>query len=365
MIVLVWAIEKNLVHNHLHIQNAHGTSWAHAGNLVRRQARRCDILCFGDSTVKHGLLPRVLSDQTGRSAYNLAVLNGAPPSSYILFRRAIDAGARPSAVVVDFMQGLLAQGPASKVRSNPWADLVNFRESVELCWTARDPDLFFWITLARLFPSIKNRFEIRSFVRCRLKGEEDPASCQSLVCPRNWNQNNGAMMFPDIPFIDERPVPIGPPAPGSWVCDPTNEVYLDRFLELAEEYQIRVYWLMPPVAPVHQARFDLTGNEGRARMFMLKILRRFPNVVVIDGQHAGYGNSAFWDAVHLHCGGATALTTGVAEVIRHPPSDPRADSRWVALPFYRKPVIQSPLETYDRSSAALIDELRKNGMIRR
>jgi hypothetical protein len=365
MLVLVWAIEHNLVRNHLGIQNAHGLSWAYAGNHAKRDAPGREILCFGDSLMKYGLLPRALTQETGRSCYNLAVYGGPPPSSYFVFRRAIDAGARPTAVVVDFIHGFLEQGPASKVRSFPWAHLLNFRESVELCWTARDSDLFAWITLARLFPSVRDRYEIRHFLRYRLKGEVDQGIGHSLLLTRNWNRNNGAVAYSNVPYQDPLPFPNGRPAPGNWTCDPTNEIFLDKFLTLAQKHQIRVYWLMPPISPGYQATLDLSGNEALARVFMREKSQRFANLTIIDGQHAGYENSAFLDAVHLHCDGAKALTSGVSEVIRQPRSDLRPEPRWVLLPSYRTSTIKVPLEIIDESSAIIARKFHEKALRRR
>jgi len=72
------------------------------GRRTRRVAH--DVLCFGDSQMKFGIAPHVVAARTGRPAYNLAIVGGQPPASYFLLRRALEAGARPSAVLFD-LQG--------------------------------------------------------------------------------------------------------------------------------------------------------------------------------------------------------------------------------------------------------------------
>ena len=62
---------------------------------------RADILCFGDSLVKLGILPRVLEARLGSSAYNLAVLGGQAPGSYFLLRRVLEHGHRPRAAFAE------------------------------------------------------------------------------------------------------------------------------------------------------------------------------------------------------------------------------------------------------------------------
>src|SRR4051812_42261979 len=103
MIVVVATVEL-LVHR---VEDRHFTtnaalSWAYGGRAADRKAAGRDVLCFGDSMVKFGVAPRVLEDRLGTKAYNLALYAGSPTASYFLLRRALEAGARPSAILVDF-----------------------------------------------------------------------------------------------------------------------------------------------------------------------------------------------------------------------------------------------------------------------
>ena len=145
----------------------------------------------------------MLQERTGRAAYNLAVVGGSAPSSYFLLRRALDAGARPSTIVVNFNHELLSHGPASKTRSYPLDHLLDLRETVELCWSARDPDLFAAITLARLLPSVQCRGEARANVQLMLRGEKSDRAGIMLLLFRNWNFNKGAMIDPKGSFQDD------------------------------------------------------------------------------------------------------------------------------------------------------------------
>src|SRR5690349_12144950 len=54
------------------------TSWRFSAHQAARRATKCEVLCFGDSMVKFGLLPRVIESRIGRSAYNLAAYAGPP-----------------------------------------------------------------------------------------------------------------------------------------------------------------------------------------------------------------------------------------------------------------------------------------------
>src|SRR5205823_5878672 len=96
------------------------------------------------------------------------------------------AGARPEAIVVDFAEGILVDGPSSTTRPYPWADLLEVGEALDLAWTARDPDLLARTLIARLFPSVNGRCEARARLRSALRGEPDAHRLAVLACLRNW-----------------------------------------------------------------------------------------------------------------------------------------------------------------------------------
>src|SRR5262249_14227393 len=63
----------------------------------------CQVLCLGDSQVKFGIDPWTIEGGSGFRARNLAIASSPTPTSYLLLRRALDAGARPSAILVGHM----------------------------------------------------------------------------------------------------------------------------------------------------------------------------------------------------------------------------------------------------------------------
>src|SRR5262245_2197952 len=85
----------------------HANYWF-AGRQAGREVARCEVLVLGDSLAKLGVQPCVLTERTGRSAYNLAIAGGAPPVHYFVLRRALDSGARPSALLIDAKANILA-----------------------------------------------------------------------------------------------------------------------------------------------------------------------------------------------------------------------------------------------------------------
>jgi hypothetical protein len=361
MITLVLAIEWYEARHAVMFARNGGESWRFASQKLKHRSQGREILCFGCSMMNFGVVPAVLQEQTGRRAYNLSLHSGSAPSSYFLLRRAVEAGSRPSALVVDFQYGILEDGPASQTRPYPWAELLSLREAIELTWTARDARLLAEILVNRTLPSENRRFAIREKILLALKGEPDPQYFRDIGIWRNWNRNDGALLKPKNPdFVDVPATPrSGKPSPGNWHCDPTNAVYVRKFLELAGRINARVYWLLPPVSPGVQCFADSQGNEAQYLGFVRVLQARYPHVVVIDGRHAGFKSDVFLDGVHLDCEGAVGLSTGIGTVLRSTWDQTSLTARWIALPNYARPSSHARMEDLSESFAVCERILRR------
>ena len=114
-------------------------NWRTTGRAARgEEVRRSEVLCFGDSLVKHG---STRSSSKPRSAGRPSTWRSRRPgpASYFLLRRTLDAGARPRALIVDFHPGLLLSRPSHAVISGRAGDRPG---TVELSCVARDFRLF-------------------------------------------------------------------------------------------------------------------------------------------------------------------------------------------------------------------------------
>jgi hypothetical protein len=125
-------------------------SWRNAARGATGPEGQSEILCLGDSRIKLGVLPRVLEERLNLTSYNLALLGGQAPSSYFLFRRLLEHGARPRAVLVDFSETLLAFSPSQNAVC--LTDRVGPSESLEVAWHSRDPTLAVSTALHKLLP---------------------------------------------------------------------------------------------------------------------------------------------------------------------------------------------------------------------
>ena len=368
MVVLVALMERHLDRQPLELNENTPTCWRFAQTQARKQAAQAEILCFGSSVVKFGVLPAIIAEKTGRPTFNLAVYGGRMASSYYLFKRALEAGAKPAAVIVDCQDGPV---PIAKARelseavasnSRNWPEILQTREILELAWHAGDPNVLAATTLARAFPSIKARHEIRTQIMASLEGKETPARHNNLVLLRNWNANRGAQVMPAVAPAAETVASLDSPAAdlpeGQYFPNPFMDVYVRKFLDLARDRKIPVFWVMAPLSPQVMTMQHNAGYERFATDCANAIQRRYANVVVVDGRRSGYSSGAFLDATHLNVTGNASLSEDLAEVIAERLSGKARGSRWVFLPPYHPRTPNHSTEDFQKSWAVVAPATR-------
>ena len=349
MLALVWAVESFVSRHHPDLAPSYSLEWRRTSRNVREHAPRSEILCFGDSLVKVGVAPRVLEQRLGKRVYNFALSAGPPVASYGLFRRALEAGARPAAVLLDSKWTVLADSSVNN--RTILSDIFGPREFLDLAWTARDPCLFANLMVSRALPSFHVRFEIRADVLTALHGEAPPRRRNIDAWRRNWWLNHGAHHPPkELGYHGEIDLANTQLLPDAWQADPIVAAYLERFFALAQERNIAVFWLIPPTVPALQARHEQAGTDRAVTRFARQIQARFPHVVVIDGRYARYPHSVFIDPTHLDCQGAALYSDDLAPIIGRVLDGSEAAERWVALPPFRERSIGVDLEDVERSA---------------
>ncbi len=357
MLALVAAVELSVTRCGDRFVDAVANAWRFSARAAAGKAPGCDVLCLGDSLVKHGLSPKVLAEVTGRKTYNLAAPASPVPMTYFLLRRALDAGARPSAIVFDLKPSLQIGGPAYGVRC--YAEVLKPGEALALARTERFNAFAAEFVVESLLPSYRGRREIRDDLMAAFRGETSPLRNVHAVCARNWTVNDG--------------VNIATPRPGytGQVTEPEHwhmmsrgfyphKIHVDytrRLLALAADRAIRAYLVLPPFVPDLAARRHQTGAEGKYAAYVRSLQDRFPALTVLDAREAGFPPSAFVDPIHLDERGTLALSAEVAAVLREdfdrvgaPPPPPK---RWVRLPAYRERPIPADLEDVELSRARI------------
>jgi hypothetical protein len=356
MLGMVALAELFVSRNTLLFMNAAELDWMSSGRATMTRAARSDILCFGDSMLKFGIAPRVLEAKLGRKVYNLALLDGKPALTYLLFRRAIAAGARPSALIVNFGPEGLSQAPAHLLTNPHWSALLaSPREAWELARNYHDREFFGHLIVARALPSFRCRSQIRTDVLAAFQGQSGSNPETNRPLRRNWRVNGGGILLAKQPSFngDVPPLWAGDLLSADLRIRPENACYVRRLCRLAAEYNVEVYWLLPPYASRVIAARDSNGVHARYDRFARALLAQFPNLAVIDARHAGYQNTVFVDPVHLDRDGAAVLSGDVAKVLDDALSHPGRRARWTTLPAYRDQVATLLLEDVSESRRAL------------
>jgi hypothetical protein len=353
---LMAAAEWFVSRNTLSFMDVAELDWMSSGRASAKKGARFDVLCFGDSMLKFGVAPRVLEAKLGKRVHSFALLDGKPALTYFLFRRAIAAGARPAALIVDFPPEGLNQPPWHLLTNPHWnALMASPSEAWELAWNYHNREFFGHLVLARLLPTFRCRGQIRTAVLSALQGQAggNPETNRPLV--RNRQVNGGGILLAKQPgFQGEIPAQcVADLLSSTFVVQPENARYVRRLFRLAAEYNIAVYWLLPPTALKVVAHRDANGVHARYNRFVRSMQAQFPNVSVIDARHAGYQDSVFVDPVHLDRDGAVALSGAVADVLQDALSHAEPVPRWVELPAYRDRRITLRLEDVDQSRLAL------------
>jgi hypothetical protein len=358
MVGLIVAIETRVAGNWLDFSDPVSLSWRFSARAAATQAPGSDVLFLGDSLVKHGLVPSVFERVTGRRAVNLSAARGPALLSYFLFRRALDAGARPSAVVVNAKPAVLLGG--LDYNAGYWQQALSLRESVELVqMTGRVPFVVSTL-MGRLLPSLRSRLEVRSSLLAAVQGQTDRLHAINRILWRNWTVNAGANVAAAHPSYHGEVAPEVESRlhTSLFHVDPTNAEAIERLLKHAARQKIPVFWLMSPLSPRLQALRDQSGADDRYEQFVRAVQSRYPQVMnVLDARRAGYPPGLFVDATHLNGSGAIALSRSVATAIglELPGSRSATAPTWIALdsPSARPAALDVPVEDLDQSQRVL------------
>ena len=290
--------------------------------------------------LKFGIAPRVLEAKLDRKVYNFALLDGKPALTYLLFRRAIAAGARPSAADRRLCPGGAESAAVAPADQSPLecaagepARGVGAGRELSRPRVLRPPGRGAGAAVVPL-PGP----DPRPTLLAALQGRSGPNPANNRPLRRNWQVNGGGILLAKQPGFHGD-------VPPQWAGDllspdigvrPENARYVRRLFRLAAEYNIAVYWLLPPNASGVIAARDGNGVHARYDRFVRGLLDQFPNLAVIDARHAGYEDTVFVDPVHLDRDGAAALSGDVAEVLENALSHSEPVARWVELPAYRR-----------------------------
>ncbi len=322
--------------------------WRVSGKLASKKQAGADVLLFGDSVLKFGVMPKVLQERSRLTAYNFALHTGQTSSSYFMLKRVLDAGYRPKALIFDMTPHMFSHMPEENARL--WPELLSPVECFDLAWTMGSPRFFASTVLASLIPSIKERHDIRASLLATVSGKPSPSRRFEIpTYRRNWKLNDGGQLMPDgdSPPID--PAFWARSLYPYWNPNPVNVAYLDRFLTLAGSASIPVVWLLPPVQPALQDQTEASGFDADYTRFVERVVERFPLVSLADARKSGFEADEFNDGIHLKRPGALRLSASLGELLRKVEDRPR----WARLDAGRPRSVESAIEDVGQSAVAL------------
>jgi hypothetical protein len=348
MLVLVLAVEA-LAGRWCSLEfHSVGLDWALTKRRAGEQAARYDVLCFGDSQMKLDVQPRVMAPILGQPVLNLSVIAGEAPSSYYLLRRALAAGARPRAVVVDFFHPLLAAPLA--MNQERWPLVLSFGEAAELGLNAAEPDVVTHWLLRKALPTFAFRDQVRAAVRGAVGASADDARVEGLALLRNTELNAGAIAGQEDPRYADDPslLPVYE-RPMRFASSGVHALYLRKFLALAGSRGIPVFWVLSPCSPNWQRRSAELDPDRKYERAIRRELEAFPHVRVVDGRYAGYGRERFYDKSHLDRRGAAAFSADLARIMDRELGREASGERWISMPAYRPSAMAGRVEGLDES----------------
>ena len=221
----------------------------------------------------------------------------------------------------------------------------------EVGWNYRSSDFFAALASAWAFPSVRYRTELRERIATSLAGQPPRVRETVKESWKNWQVDRGAHINPERrpelgkgPFWNARYARSIPRK-----CDWRSEAYIARFLALAADYQIPVYWVLPPTHPEVLSNWDAAGATEFYTRFVHRMEQRFAGVTVVDARRSGHPGQRFYDSCHLDGPGALAFTAQVAEVLNQYPPRRGSPGRWVNVSADRIEMIARSPTRGDRS----------------
>lgn len=362
-LALVLAFEFHVERHAIDYQGGGHWSYRIAAGKARSEARRQDqVLFFGDSLMRLGIVPTVVEAEAGLRGYNFAQTGGQAPGSYFLLRQALDHGARPRAIVVDYFPKLLGEDPRFNEENYPF--LASLGDALGYAAVRRDPVEFGRFAVRALLPSARSHDSLRVALMGALVPGPVSIKHEIRKAIRNWKLNRGAEVTPCRPGVVENL--------DTWVAgyfprfqvDPTNRAYLEGLVDLAAQRGIPVFWLLPPYQPQLQERCERSGFDQEHEAFIRSMLARHPNLRVLDGRRTGYPPEVFFDLHHLGREGAAVLSLDVGRALTAALAGPAAAERWQTLPPFRMRLSPIPIEHVDESRMALFQDDQRAKKVR-
>ena len=355
-LALIVGFECHIERNAIDYQGGNHWSYKVSTAVAASGAKGARVLCFGDSLLRLGVAPSVIEAETGLSGYNFAQTGGQAPGSYFLLKKALKSGVRPSAIVVDFFPRLLAEDPG--FNNDNWPFVADLSDAFGFASIKHNPSTFAWIAVRLVLPSARSRHSFRTNVLLKLHPQLVSIPHEIMKSIRNWKINQGAEIVLSRPGLVENLDLWEQGYFSKFRCSRINRFYVDRFLKLASDHQIPVFWLLPPYQEALQERCDRSGFDSRHMAFVRDFQESYPNLRVLDARRSGYPSEVFHDLHHLGREGASVLSSDIGREIRRHLAGNGPRNRWISLEQFRPRPEAAPLEDVEQSRVVIRKEFQ-------
>jgi hypothetical protein len=335
-LTILFGIESIVNRHWLELTDPTSLSWRFSAESAECEAPAAQVLCLGDSLLKHGLVPSILARDSGLRTLNLSAAQGSTVLTQSLLRRSLNSGARPKALIVNAKPAVLLGGP--EVNARAWQEVLNPYDLIELLRMTRNPAFVASLIVGRVIPSLRSHLEIRSAISGALRGETSQVAVINPVLWRNWAKNAGANVASAAsPFDGAVTSEVRQQLfTDLFYVDPANAQAIEKILEIAAERRIPIFWVLFPISPKLQSLRDQSGADAQHDRFLKSIAVRHPGqLTVLDARHAGYPAHFFVDATHLNRRGALVLSRSVAAALSRVgefrQSTPSSNGDWIVL----------------------------------
>lgn len=265
------------------------------------------VQIMGDSTAVYGY---DMETMNGTNAASLvyrqnAVAGTGPVYAYFFLKRQLASGRKPGAIVYSTATHTFGSSRIPLYVSR----CLNFREIVDvLAAGAKITEVTSGFLNGSLY-SLRHREHLRNLLKAR----------DRKVLSEFW-----------APADERLPVPENPPGPTTVVesydelrliyrspfyVNKLNRVYVERFLQLAKDEGIQVYWVTMPVHDaIYQSREKLQFYQDYGSL-LESFEHRF-GIIVPDGSVPVMNATNFFDDTHLNEHGAKIFTRRMAQTLK-------------------------------------------------
>lgn len=280
------------------------TDWklAFKGNVVL-PTKSPDLQVMGDSVAKGAIIPQQLTEALPGHpyVYNTAIAGSGPEFSYFVLKREIDAGKTPKAILYAPSPHTFANGRVALLAGA----FCTWPEIAELAKQGMAPCEMVYGCFCKLSWTLRYREQLADRLRGRAPETEGPQAAVEKVAGvthRHYSPEH---------LRTSHKQPFG--------VFHLNEVFFDKFMDMAQQNNIKVYWATPPVLPVVYENRKQYNFDQAYFQFLDEVCAKY-HVQTLQKEFLIYPDDQFKDYDHLDSVGAARFTQLLGEKMTHFPS---------------------------------------------